>query len=318
MEVCAKGMVMKFFTKAAILFCVIFMESGAVLHAQDAFPYPVIPDSVKNVEGRLSFLVRHYWDRFDFADTSLLKRNIAEQGLSNFLDILPRTDSSSAKDGIALFVSRFVCGSKGSEEAKLTEEYFVGKIEQYLYDFRSPMRDDSLYISFLREILSSPLTGVFERGHYLYIIENLMKNRVGEVAADFAFRDRNGIIRHLGDFAGKNLVLFFYDPDCNSCHGEIEKMVRSKSFMNSGAVVLAIYPGAESERWEKGNILGGVKDLLNSGIQRVEFVDGCSVGGEILTKDIYFIRELPSVYIIDKRGRVVLKECSVADVVSYF
>ena len=318
MEVCVKGGLVKFFVKAAILFCVVFTVCGAVLRAQDAFPYPVVPDTIKDAEGRLSFLVRHYWDRFDFADTSLLKRNIAEQGLSNFLDILPRADSSVAKDGIELFVGRFVCGNEGSDAAKLTEEYFVGKIEQYLYDFRSPMRDDSLYISFLRVMSDSPLTGAFEREHYRYIIDNLMKNRVGELAADFAFRDRKGAIKHLGDFAGEDLVLFFYDPDCSSCHGEIEKMARSSSFMKSDAVVLAIYPGAESERWEKGDILGDVKDLSKSGVQRVEFVDGCSIGGEILSGDIYFIRELPSVYIIDKRGRVVLKECSVEDVVSYF
>lgn len=312
--------VKELFIKTVILFCVAFTGSGSMLHAQDTFPYPAIPKEIKDADKRLSFLIEHYWDRFDFADTSLLKRNIAEQGLANFLDILKGADSTTANDGVKIFVNRFVCSDTASTDVQLVKEYFVGKLEQYLYDYRSPMRNDALYISFLRAISGSPLTGVFEREHYRYIISNLQKNLVGETATDFAFADRSGRIRRLSSFKGKDIVLFFYDPDCHSCHSEIEQMITGKSLLNSNIVVLAIYPGAETDRWERGGIFSGknIQKSLNSKGDGIEFVDGCSIGGEILTKDIYFIRELPSVYIIDKDGRVVLKECSAADVVSYF
>lgn len=312
--------VKELFIKTVILFCVAFTGSGSMLHAQDTFPYPAIPKEIKDADKRLSFLIEHYWDKFNFADTSLLKRNIAEQGLANFLDILKGADSTTANDGVKIFVNRFVCSDTASTEAQLAEEYFVGKLEQYLYDYRSPMRNDALYISFLQTISNSPLTGAFEREHYRYIISNLQKNRVGEAAADFEFTDRAGNVSRLSNYRGRKIVLFFYDPDCHSCHGEMEQIVSSKSLLNSNVAVLAIYPGAERERWEKGDIFSGknIQKSLNSKGDGIEFVDGCSIGGEILTKDIYFIRELPSVYIIDKDGRVVLKECSAADVVSYF
>lgn len=312
--------VKKYFAKVAILFSMFFIVSGTMLRAQDAFPYPAIPKEIRDTDKRLSFLIGHYWDRFDFADTSLLKRNIAEQGLSNFLDILKSADSLTVRAGIENFVERFVCGDTASKEAQLVEEYFVGKLEQYLYDYRSPMRDDALYVSFLQSISNSSLTNAFEREHYRYLIGNLMKNRVGEAAADFEFADRAGKVRHLDDFKGREIVLFFYDPDCHSCHSEMEQIVNSKSLLNSNLTVLAIYPGAERERWERGDIFGGknIKKSLGSKGEGVEFIDGCSIGGEILSKDIYFIRELPSVYIIDSEGRVILKECSAADVASYF
>ena len=308
------------FIKAVILFCVAFIGICSMLQAQDAFPYPAIPKEIKDADKRLSFLIEHYWDRFDFADTSLLKRNIAEQGLSNFLDILKSADSLTIKDGIEKFVGRFVCSDTASTEAKLVEEYFVGKMEQYLYDYRSPMRNDALYIYFLQTISNSPLTGTFEREHYRYIINNLQKNRVGEIATDFAFTDRAGRVRHLSSFIGRGIVLFFYDPDCHSCHSEMEQLISSSSLLNSNITVLAIYPGAETDRWERGDIFIGknIQKSLNSKGDGTECIDGCSIGGEILSKDIYFIRELPSVYIIDKDGRVVFKECAAKDVVSYF
>ena len=215
----------KLFIKIVILFCVAFTGSGSILQAQDVFPYPAIPKEIKDADKRLSFLIEHYWDRFDFADTSLLKRNIAEQGLSDFLDILKGADSATVNDGLKIFVNRFVCSDTASTEAQLVKEYFVGKLEQYLYDYRSPMRNDALYISFLQEISGSPLTGAFEREHYRYIISNLQKNRVGETASDFAFADRSGRIRRLSSFKGRDIVLFFYDPDCHSCHSEMERQI---------------------------------------------------------------------------------------------
>lgn len=310
----------RLFIKTVILFCVAFIGNCFMLPGQDTFPYRDIPKEIKGADKRLSFLIEHYWDKFNFADTSLLKRNIAEQGLSDFLHLLASADSATVNGGVNIFVNRFVCSDTASTEAQLAEEYFVGKLEQYLYDYRSPMRNDALYISFLRAISGSPLTGAFEREHYRYIISNLQKNLVGETATDFAFADRSGRIRRLSSFKGKDIVLFFYDPDCHSCHSEIEQMITGKYLLNSNIVVLAIYPGAETDRWEKGDIFSGknIQKRLNSKGDGIEFIDGCSIGGEILTKNIYFIRELPSVYIIDKDGRVVLKECSAADVVSYF
>ncbi len=310
----------KLFIKIVILFCVAFIGSCFMLHAQDTFPYPAIPKEIKDADKRLSFLIEHYWDRFDFADTSLLKRNIAEQGLSDFLDILKGADSTTVNDGVKIFVNRFVCSDTASTEAQLVKEYFVGKMEQYLYDYRSPMRNDALYVSYLQTISNSPLTDTFEREHYRYIINNLQKNRLGETATDFAFTDRGGRVRRMSGFKGRDIVLFFYDPDCHSCHSEMEQMINGKSLLNSNIVVLAIYPGAETDRWERGDIFIGknIQKSLNSKGEGIEFIDGCSIGGEILSKDIYFIRELPSVYIIDKDGRVVLKECAAKDVVSYY
>ena len=59
--------------------------------AQQSFPYPAIPDTLRSVEQRAGYLSEHYWDNYNFADTLLLKsKEMTEQGFVNFIDILNR------------------------------------------------------------------------------------------------------------------------------------------------------------------------------------------------------------------------------------
>ena len=57
--------------------------------AQSSFPYPSIPDSLREPHQRAQYLVSHYWDCYDFADTTLLHiQEIAELGFVNFVDLM--------------------------------------------------------------------------------------------------------------------------------------------------------------------------------------------------------------------------------------
>ena len=41
---------------------------------QDGFPFPQIPAVLTSPEERRSYLLAHYWDEYDFADTVLLHK----------------------------------------------------------------------------------------------------------------------------------------------------------------------------------------------------------------------------------------------------
>uniref|UniRef100_UPI003A8F14AC DUF5106 domain-containing protein n=1 Tax=Phocaeicola sp. TaxID=2773926 RepID=UPI003A8F14AC len=53
------------------------------------FPFPEIPTMFTQLEERKAYLMAHYWDSFNFADTALVdNRNVAEQGAADYLAIL--------------------------------------------------------------------------------------------------------------------------------------------------------------------------------------------------------------------------------------
>src|SRR5690554_1226564 len=47
-------------------------NSILVQGANSAFPVPDVPESVKDNRERAIYLSKHYWDLFDFSDTSLI------------------------------------------------------------------------------------------------------------------------------------------------------------------------------------------------------------------------------------------------------
>ena len=77
-------------------------QRGAV---QDGFPFPQIPAVLTSPEERRSYLLAHYWDEYDFADTVLLhKAEVTEQGLVNYIDlVVSHPDAEEAAGAVDAF-----------------------------------------------------------------------------------------------------------------------------------------------------------------------------------------------------------------------
>lgn len=81
--------------------CLLGMSLVSCSHAQQQktkeFRLPDVPVTLTAPEDRAAYLSLHYWDHFDFADTSLISRpEITEQAFVDFLGILPYTDRAQA------------------------------------------------------------------------------------------------------------------------------------------------------------------------------------------------------------------------------
>lgn len=71
------------------------------------FQLPEIPVTLNTPEGRSDYLVRHYWDNFDFNDSlSISNPEAAEQFFVDFIDISSRVSMPLAKEGITIFMQR--------------------------------------------------------------------------------------------------------------------------------------------------------------------------------------------------------------------
>ena len=133
-----------------LIVCILLICIPAPAKAQNAFPYPALPDTLRSVEQRATFLSKHYWDNYEFADTLLLKNvEITEQGFVNFIDILARFNDEIAQKGISAFSAK-------AYAQKPAKEKFESLIEHYFDNPQSPMRNDRVYSFFLAEMKKSP------------------------------------------------------------------------------------------------------------------------------------------------------------------
>lgn len=86
-------------TLFAYIFCVGIISCSHAQKRESAkeFRLPDVPVTLTAPEDRAAYLSLHYWDHFDFADTTLIDRpEITEQALVDFISILPYTEKAQA------------------------------------------------------------------------------------------------------------------------------------------------------------------------------------------------------------------------------
>ena len=115
-----------------------------VVQPQAQFPFPELPATLTEPEARKSYLLTHYWERFDFADTTLVNnRDVTEQGFVNFIALL--ADGTSQEDLIRKSFENWCRKFVSSEYASLK---LMDMADSYLYNPNSPFYNEYLYEEF--------------------------------------------------------------------------------------------------------------------------------------------------------------------------
>ena len=142
---------------------------------EHTFQMVSVPSVITEPEERAAYLVKHYWDKFDFTDTTLIHfPEITEQATSNYIDMMKYVPAKVAASSIKEMMS------KASTDSSMFV-YFSGLYEKYLYDPNSPMRDESLYIYVLDAVLEAPFLDEVSKIRPAHLLELALKNRVNRL-----------------------------------------------------------------------------------------------------------------------------------------
>lgn len=254
-----------------------------------------VPAILTEPAERAEYLVKHYWDKFDFSDTTYISLpEVTEQALSNYIDMMKYVSPEVASSSIKRMMNKAEADS--SMFAHLAELY-----EKYLYDPNSPIRDESLYINVLEAIVSAPVFDEVYKIRPSHLLELALKNRVGEPATDFTYTLANGQNGMLYQLKSDYLLLFFYNPDCDACKGissqltvspVITDLIKSKRLK-----ILALYPDEDLEAWKKH-----IPDVPAS------WVNAYDSSISLKNDEIYDLKAIPTLYLLDKEKKVILKD----------
>ena len=109
---------------------------------QTGYTLPTVPDSLEDATERVDYASRHFWDRFDFYDTTLLRPDYAEQALTDFLGLLRYASEEGCEEAVGHWLAL-------AHEHISSFHYFANQAETYLYEPDSPLCDDRLCASTL-------------------------------------------------------------------------------------------------------------------------------------------------------------------------
>lgn len=261
-----------------------------------SFPNITIPEMVPTEE-RASFLAEHFWDRFDFRDTTFCnKPDITEQAYANYLEVLRYVDLLSAQRSVSALL-------KSAEVDSTMFDYFAMLTDKYLYDPNSPFRNDELLIPALETMIASPLLDETEKIRPQSQLNMALKNRIGQKATDFRYTLHDGSSGRMYSIEADYLIIFINNPDCPACKAIREQICASpmlSEMIERGVMkVLAIYPDEDITAWlnYRHNIPAS---WINSYDKQLRLRDD----------ELYDLKAIPSLYLLDSEKRVMLKDCN--------
>lgn len=282
--------------KRILLYLAVFLCLPICLMAQtSAFPLPEVPQILVNPTDRANYLAVHYWDGFNFKDNTLIdKPEVTEQGFSNFVSIMPYV--TEQKSAFAVFAKRM------AENSKMLQ-HLLEVSERYLFDNFSPVYNEELYLLLVEELLKQPPLSLVQKERLRYQLCVAQKNRIGQLATDFAFLLRNGKQMTLNDVKGDYVLIFLNDPECSACKQIKEALEQSdiiRRWKNSGRMkVVSVCIEGKTAGWENFEAPAG-------------WIDGCDEGRKLLEEDLYDLRNLPAIYLLDANKRILMKNATLS------
>ncbi len=171
--------------------------------------------------------------------------------------------------------------------------------ETTVFDF-----DEERMAELLREALATGKLSDTQKATAEWMLHDVCEvNARGSIAADFRFATEQASENRLLDFApGRPLLVLFYNPDCSHCRQVIDQLCQMENLPQ----VLAVCIETPAKRWE------ATRSALPE-----NWVAAFDRSG-VLENDIYIIRNMPSIYLLDADRRIELKNPSIKILTEHF
>jgi len=284
------------------------------------FPVVKVPSYINDRELAVSYMARNYWTGFFKIEIPQGKLSSTVHGVDSiafenafgtYAQLLTMTDMGNAGKSLDKLFHNLDSLAMNGERRPLLK--VMSLMEHYFYNPVSPLLDEEIYLRALNSIMSAGSLSDLDKMQYEYQHRICSMNRAGTPAADFTFRELlasgNFRERNLYSIKGEYTLLFFNNPDCSSCVEILQTIKDSplEELVGKGELqVLAMYIDEDLEAWKK-----------NREKYSKEWIYAYDPQLVLRDNGIYGLRAIPSLYLLDKEKRVILKDAPVEKVISY-
>ena len=264
-------------------------------------------------EQKMDYLSEHFWDTFlrnaegcaDSDSTTLgnVPREEVEQAVANYIALLLSQPLAKAQTNAASF-AKALTGLEQADTSGTVFEQLSALFERYIYDPNSPVRDEDIYAGYAGEMALFLDLPVAKRASYLEDARLSSLNVRGSKATDFSFCDNRGRSYTLYGITAERTILFFSNPGCTACKEIIETIKTVPGLdedISSGRIaVLNIYIDEDIAGW-----------LDYMPIYPESWYNGYDYDHMIRGNELYNVRAIPSLYLLDENKTVLLKDVPV-------
>ena len=282
-----------------------------------ALPFPdvVPPAMMEDARDRAEYMALHWWDGITEAsreypgDTTLVsgvRKEDVEQKFANWVNILNMLDMSVVGKSVVRLYDRAAACEKKDTSSNVFET-FTDLVVKYLYDPNSPMRNEDHYAFYASRLAGSDLVDESMREKYAREVCLASLNRICSKAADFRFAYKRGRMHTLYGIDAELTLLFFSNPGCAACKEIIDVLnndPRISALIKEGIMaVLNIYIDEDLEEWRS-----------YMPVYPEHWYNGFDPDMVIRGENLYNVRAIPSLYLLDRNKTVIMKDAPEARV----
>lgn len=279
-------------------------KAEPLIPAKKAFKLPEIPSLIWADSLQKAYLVENFWTNFDFADrTRAVTGEETEQLFSGFASLVTQVPSGPARTGIRKMMH-------GAGTDSLMVACFMDLCETYFYDPNSQLRNELLFAEALEAALASYKVDQTVTTRYRYLLNMCRKNLPGNRAADFSYTTASGKKSRMQAIRSPYLLLYFNNPGCHACETVKNTLAASSvitRLLQSGILkILSVYPDEDLTEWQ-----AAAPDLPAT------WINACDKDGMIRKGELYDLKAIPTLYLLDGEKNVLLKDAPSDEVIRF-
>lgn len=266
----------------------------------ESFPMITIPESITAPLERAAYLSEHYWEKADFNTLTDVQ---LDEGFTNMVSLFSLLT-------VEQLDKSWEAAVKCAEKSKTGVARLLAVADKHLYSISSPLYNELAYSSLLRKALVSKKIKKDAKAPYQAQLVMLEMNKPGSPAVDLDLTLVDGSKAKLSDVNSAATILYFYTPGDMNCRLERFRLSQARliSYLEraGGVKIVAIYPGGDQALWDK------YKSEISS-----SWVNAYDPSGKIMKDNLYDLRALPRIYLLDDKKNVLLKNVTAEQVEQY-
>lgn len=263
------------------------------------------------------YVLDHFWDAYldsagrylcDSTHVGGVEERVLATQLASFLSILENSSSPRAGEVMASFFDRLEQSHAADTSANVFS-WMTDAVEYYLYDPNSDIRSEELFLPFVTRLAASPYAREDLRVRYAHEAEVCATNRIGAPAPDFPFVDARGRRHSLYGERAPLTVLLFVNPGCHACEEVVSAFEGEavKALVRDGKLrILGVYIDEDIQAWRD-----------HAAELPAHWVNGYEPDGLIRSDNLYYVRGIPSIYLLDADKHILMKDALPEAVVAY-
>lgn len=246
--------------------------------------------------------INSFWTDYDFKDRKLIDHpELIQKPVLSFVNLLNGYSPQNTKQAIGLLMDKLLVADT------LVIKYTVDEVlEKFLYRADSPIRNEYYYLTIVDCILKDTKISTIDKERFIYQRKLITSNQVGNVANNFNYVTEDGHNGTLADIKAEYVLIYFNNPDCDECKRVKELLENSPEITSSietgKLTILSVYIDKNLTVWRKAKY---PKEWINS----------CNEDQSIMNNSLYDLRAIPSLYLIDKDKRVIIKDGILEDII---